>query len=430
MRYLSTNGLQHSVDLCEAVTRSFAPDGGVYMPLSIPVIPKALFNNISAMSMTDIAYVVGSVLFGSDIEPALINDIVKETLNFDIPLIKLSPHTYALELFHGPTKTFKDVGARFLARIINHYINAGCLKHDSINLLVATQGDTGYAVAEAFAGMKGVNVFIFHPSENALRLPEHMLHPVASNVVSVEVRGTLDDCQDLVRRAYEDEELNAKMHLTSANSINIARLLPQAFFYFYAYARLKALGEPVDRMAVAMPCGNLGNLTAALFAKQMGLPISRIMAAGRGHQRLWGEVHKGTLSVNHFNQRALSTNLSRINSLMQHNPALSGSVNCYTYGIDEIEDQIRVSFAASHYLMGRNAAMACKAMVENRDEKEVGVFLATDDPAMYANKLNELLGLNLHVEDRNRRHHKDRTAPLAPTLPAIKRFILEHYNKA
>lgn len=424
MRYFSTNGSQKSVDLCEAVTRSFAPDGGVYMPLSIPHIPNALFKNIEAMSLTDIAYVVASTLFGSDIEPTLINDIVKATFTFEIPLVKLSDRIYALELFHGPTHTFKDVGARFMARVIDYFRKQGKMPPGPINLLVATQGDTGYAVAEAFANMKDVRVYIFHPTDSRLRVPEHVMHSVASNVVPVEVRGTLDDCQELVRRAYEDEELNKRLNLTSANSINIARLLPQTIFYFYAYARLKALGEPTDKIVISMPCGNLGNLTAALFAKQMGLPVNRIMAAGRGHERLWGEMQGGLLEVNHFNQRALSTNLARINNLMQHNPSLSGVVDCHTYSYDEIAEQISLAYSASHYLMDRNTAMASRAVMENLKEDEVGVFLATAHPEMYADKLHEILGINFISDTPQRRNFKDRSAPLSPTLPAVKHFLL------
>ncbi len=428
MRYYSTNGSHKSVGLREAVTHSFAPDGGVYMPLSIPEIPKAIFNNISAMSLTDIAYVVGSTLFGSDLEPALINDIVKETFNFDIPLVPLSDHTYALELFHGPTKTFKDIGARFMSRVISHYIGSTRMNPGPLCLLVATRGDTGYAVAKAFANMSGVKVFIFHPSDNSLKLPEHMKHQVAANIISVEVRGTLDDCQELVRRAYEDEQLNAKVNLTSANSINIARLLPQTIFYFYAYARLLAQGERTDNIAVAMPCGNLGNLTAALIAKQMGLPVQRIMAAGRGHQKLWGEVHEGFLSVNHFNQKALCTNLSRINKLMEATPALSNIVDCYTYSDNEVDSQISLLYASNHYVMGRHTALASRAMTENRKSGEVGVFLATDHPDMYASQLNALLGVNFPIPVSERRHHRDHVAPLSPTLPAVKHFILNNIN--
>jgi hypothetical protein len=427
MLYYSTNGSDKSVDLCEAVTRSFAPDGGVYMPLTVPLIPRALFNNIEAMSITDIAYIVATSLFGSDIEPALINSIIKETLDFEIPLVKIAPHVFSLELYHGPTRTFKDIGAQFMARIIYHLRKSGRISKEQLNLLVATHGDTGYAVAKAFADMEGVRVFIFHPTKNTVRVPEHVLHQVASNVISVEVRGNLDDCQELVRRAYEDEDLNKRLNLTSANSINIARLLPQTFFYFYAFARLKALGEATDNIAVAMPCGNLGNLTAALFAKQMGLPIQRIMAAGRGHERLWGSMHQGILAVSHFNQKALSTNLSRINRLMENDPDLGNIVDCYTYSLEEIHDQIMMMYSSSHYLMGRNGALACRSMLENRRENEVGVFLATDDPMMYADSLSKLLGITIPgAAKEERKYHHERHTPLSPTLPAVKHFILEH----
>lgn len=426
MRYFSTNGSDNYVDLYEAVLKSFAPDGGVYMPLSVPVIPRALFNNIDAMSMTDIAYIVASTLFGSDIEPAILNNIVKETLTFDIPLIRLSERTYALELFHGPSHTFKDIGARFMARIIYHIGGSRLKKKGPLNILVATQGDTGYAVADAFGEMPGVKVFIFHPGDRKLRVPEHAPAKVASNVISVEVRGTLDDCQELVRRAYEDEELNRRFNLTSANSINIARLLPQTFFYFYAYARLRALGEHSDKIVIAMPCGNLGNLTAALFAKQMGLPVSRILAAGRGHERLWGEMQGGILSVNHFNQRALSTNLSRINCLMERNPELGSIVDCKTFSIDDISAQISLMYASCNYLMDRNTAMASRALMENKKPDETGVFLATAHPEMYANRLKEIIGIDFTPEKTNHRYMRDKNTPLSPTLPAIKHFLLEN----
>ncbi len=427
MRYYSTNGSDKNVDLCEAVLKSFAPDGGVYMPLSIPVIPKALFNNIDAMSITDIAYIVASTLFGSDIDPAILNDIVKETFTFDIPLVQLSDKTYSLELFHGPSHTFKDIGARFMARIIYHLGSARLKNNGPLNLLVATRGDTGYAVAEAFADMPGVKVFIFHPANSVLRTPDRILRAVASsNIVSVEVRGTLDDCQELVRRAYEDEELNRKFNLTSANSINIARLLPQTFFYFYAYSRLRALGESTGKIVISMPCGNLGNLTAALFAKQMGLPIDRIIAAGRGHERLWGEMQDGILSVNHFNQRALSTNLSRINRLMERNPELGNIVDCRTFSYDDIAEQISLMYSSHKYLMDRNTAMACRALMENRKADETGVFLATAHPDMYAAKIKEILGVDISAPKPARGYFRDRCAPLSPTLPAVRHFLLEN----
>lgn len=398
------------------------------MPLSIPLIPKALFNNISDMSITDIAYVVGSSLFGSDISPKNINAIVKETFNFDIPLVRLSDHTYVLELFHGPTGTFKDVGARFLSRVIQNYLGSSSLKPGPVNMLVATQGDTGLAVAKAFADVRGVNLFIFHPSQTPIKYPSARMNSMGDNIISVEVRGSLDDCQQLVRQAYEDEDLNKRLNLTSANSINIARLLPQTIFYFYSYARLKAVGEAAENMTVAMPCGNLGNLTAALFARLMGLPIKRIMAAGRGGQRLWGQISEGILSVNNFNQRALNTNLSRINVLMQRTPSLSDCLNCYSYSEEDTNSQIALMYATNHYLMGRNTAMASRAMMEYRRPDEVGVFLATDNPEMYADQINSIVGTKLrsHEHSGRRTESKERFAPLSPTLPAVKHFILDH----
>lgn len=426
MRYYSTNGSGESVDLQEAVLHSFAPDGGVYMPTSIPVLPRAVFNNISDMSLTDIAYVVCSALFGSDIEVELINDIVKDTLRFELPMLRMSENMLALELFHGPTGTFKDIGARFLANIIGYFLKNNSKTDGVVNLLVATKGDTGSAVSSAFANMPGVNVFIFHPSGKELRVPEHITPVMAPNIIPVEVRGTLEDCQTIVRQAYEDDELNARLHLTSANSINIARLLPQTFFFFIAYARLKAMGINTDKLVVSMPCGNLGNLTAALLSKKMGLPIRRFMAAGIGQERLWGEMQGGLLSVNHTKRKALSTNLSRINNLIENDASLSQLVDCYTYNDNEIAEQISLMRSAHNYVMDRNTAMACRAVTENLKSDEVGVFLATAHPAMYASRLKEILGINLLSSSSVRqRLFVDRYAPISPTLPAVKHFLLD-----
>jgi len=340
-----------------------AHDGGVYMPESIPLIPRALFKNIADMSLTDIAYVAGTVLFGSDIPPAQINDIVKQTLNFPIPLVKVTPRIFALELYHGPTGSFKDVGARFLARLIKHYISGS--QSGKVNVLVATSGDTGCAVAQGFAGIDNINVFILHPKGRLLRVPSDQFLSPAPNIIPISVRGTFDECQELVRQAYTDEELNRRLILTSANSVNIARLLPQTFYLFHAYARLLQHDENIKNISLAMPCGNLGNLTAALFALSMGLPVNKILAAGRGADRLWGQMQSEHLDVNDFNKRSLATNLARINCLIKEKPSLAEVIDCHTYNDEQISRQILSTYRESGYLMDRNTAMACHALTDS-----------------------------------------------------------------
>lgn len=429
MKYYSTNNPDTPVGLGDAILRSIAPDGGVYMPLSIPLIPTALFKNIADMSLTDIGYVVATTILGSDIEPEMINNIVKETLNFPIPLKQTGEHTYVLELFHGPTGSFKDVGARFMARIVEHLLKKEASGRQSLNVFVATSGDTGCAVANGFAGIEGVNVYILHPKGKTLRVPPETFRSHASNIIPVGIRGTFEDCQRLVNEIYTDPELNSKMAITSANSINIARLLPQTFYYFHAYARLHEMEEKPGRFTVSTPCGNLGNLTAALFSCQLGLPVDRILAAGHDNERLWGEIQSGRLSVSSFNSRALSTNLARINVLIKDNPKIAEMIECHTFTDDDIADQIKHIYRQNGYLMDRNTAMSCRALEQNLRPGETGIFLATADPVKYADHLLQILGTDIRpadTKDNSSTPHKiPAETALQPLFPAIRRFLLD-----
>ncbi len=429
MQYYSTNSKTTYTNLQEAILHSMAPDGGVYMPLSIPVIPKALFKNIADMSLTDIAYVVCSVLFGSDIAPSKINEIVKQTLNFDIPLRRLDDNLFALELFHGSSGSFKEIGTRFLAQLIKHYISSDETSNKKVNVLVATSGDTGCAVAQGFAGIENINVFILHPKGRLLRVPSDDFLSPAPNVIPISVRGTFEDCQMMVRQAYSDEELNRQIILTSANSINIARLLPQIFYLFYAYAGILNQVESTSKFVMAMPCGNLGNLTASLFAIQMGLPIERIMAAGYGDERLWGCINKGQLALNEFNTPNLNTNLSRINCLIRNNSSLASKIDCYTYNDKDIADQIKQIYQDYSYLMDRNTAMASRALSEGLRIGETGVFLATANPAKYSEKLHELLGKDIDIPyfrqlSTNGHKSSDNEVVLPPQYHSLKNFLI------
>lgn len=431
MRYYSTMNTMNQTDLRTAVMRSIAPDGGVYMPVSIPLIPRALFNNIPDMSLKEIAYVACTTLFGSDIPAAQINSIVQETLTFDIPMRQVSDSVYALELFHGPTGSFKDIGARFMARVVDHYLNHCSDGPSKLNVLVATSGDTGCAVTNAFANIPGVRVFILHPKGPLLRVPHESFRSTSANVVPVSVRGSFDDCQRLVKEAYADEELNRRAALTSANSINIARLLPQTFYYLHAYARLIEHGADPTKIVMSTPCGNLGNLTAALFARQMGLPINRIIAAGHDNERLWGEMKQGQLAVSTFNSRALSTNLARINCLMRQTPQMADMIECHTFNDAEISEEIRSVYHSSSYLMDRNSAMASRALKAGMRPGEAGVFLATAHPDKYRAKLREIIGEEIaltpdHATHSPHRHGHFVETSISPTLLALKRFLLEN----
>ncbi len=427
MKYYSTSNPLHPVSLREAILRSIAPDGGVYMPDRIPLIPQALFKNIQDMSLTDIAYIAATSMFGTDIAPETLNNIVKETLVFPIPLVRLSDNMFALELFHGPTGSFKDVGARFMARVVEHLMEQSGVKE--LNVFVATSGDTGCAVGHGFAGIKNVNVYIFHPKGRMLRVPQESFRSPAPNIIPVSIRGSFDDCQRIVKEIYTDPELNRHLNITSANSINIARLLPQTFYYFHAYARLlDEVGKP-RKIAIATPCGNLGNLTAALFSYQMGLPIDRILAAGHSNERLWGSIASGQLAVNTFNSKALSTNLARINAFMQNNPSMAGLIECHTFNDSQIARQIVDTYRTKNYVMDRNTAMACRALEESMTDGETGIFFATAHPAKYAVQLEKLLGSDVIIPETAPKTEQWK-APAEPTLPslfpAVRRFLLDN----
>lgn len=276
MKYYSTNGKALDATLEEAVVRGLASDKGLYMPRQIKPLPQSFYDEIETLSFPEIAYKVADAFFGEDVPAETLKQIVYDTLNFDVPAVKVKDNIYSLELFHGPTLAFKDVGGRFMARLLGYFIRKEGKKQ--VNVLVATSGDTGSAVANGFLGVEGIHVYVLYPKGKVSEIQEKQFTTLGRNITAVEVDGTFDDCQALVKNAFMDKELNEHMQLTSANSINVARFLPQAFYYFYAYAQMKKIGK-ADNLVVCVPSGNFGNITAGLFGKRMGLPVKRFIAA-------------------------------------------------------------------------------------------------------------------------------------------------------
>ena len=238
MKYYSTNGKAPIADLQKAVVKGLAEDRGLYMPERINHLPKEFFDDIDKMGFQEIAYTVANAFFGEDADPDALHDIVYDTLQFDCPVVQVKDNIYTLELFHGPTLAFKDVGARFMARLLQYFT-----RETNINVLVATSGDTGSAVANGFLGVDGIHVYVLYPKGKVSPIQECQFTTLGKNITAIEVDGVFDDCQALVKNAFMDEELNNHMMLTSANSINVARFLPQAFYYFNAYARMKEQGK-------------------------------------------------------------------------------------------------------------------------------------------------------------------------------------------
>ena len=339
MKYYSTNGNAPIADLHKAVVKGLAEDRGLYMPEKIKQLPKEFFDNIDKMSFQEIAYTVADAFFGEDVEADALKQIVYDTLSFDCPVVKVTDNIYSLELFHGPTLAFKDVGARFMARLLQYFIrqensnlnaqcsmlNAQCSK--LVNVLVATSGDTGSAVANGFLGVDGIHVYVLYPKGKVSPIQECQFTTLGKNITAIEVDGVFDDCQALVKNAFMDAELNQHMKLTSANSINVARFLPQAFYYFNAYARIKeklSNGEIVQssNLVMCVPSGNFGNICSALFGHQMGLPVKRFIAANNANDIFYNYLQTGRYELRPHHQplQREQQALTRSNPRAHHQP--------------------------------------------------------------------------------------------------------------
>ena len=276
MKYYSTNRKAADATLEEAVVKGLASDRGLFMPREIKPLPREFYDHMEQLSFQEIAYKVADAFFGEDIPADTLKQIVYDTLSFDVPLVRVTDRIFSLELFHGPTLAFKDMGARFMARLLGYFIRKEGKKQ--VNVLVATSGDTGSAVANGFLGVEGIHVYVLYPKGKVSEIQEKQFTTLGQNITALEVDGTFDDCQALVKSAFMDKELNEHLLLTSANSINVARFLPQAFYYFYAYAQWKRMGGD-SSLVFCVPSGNFGNITAGLFGKRMGLPAARFIAA-------------------------------------------------------------------------------------------------------------------------------------------------------
>ncbi|MBD8487942.1 threonine synthase [Echinicola sp. CAU 1574] len=271
MKFYSTNNKDHKVSLKEAVIKGLAPDQGLYMPEQIPQLPASVIENLSKLSFQEIGYEVIGAIFGEDLSHDEITELVDHTLAFDAPLVEVEKDIYTLELFHGPTLAFKDFGARFCSKLMSMLV-----EEEKVRVLVATSGDTGSAVANGFYKVPGVEVIILYPSGKVSVLQEKQFTTLGENVKALEVDGVFDDCQRMVKEAFLDRELNEKMLLTSANSINVARWIPQCLYYFYAYSRLPKNSKKV---IFSVPSGNFGNIAAGILAERMGLPIDGFVAS-------------------------------------------------------------------------------------------------------------------------------------------------------
>lgn len=406
MKYYSTNHTAPMASLEEAVVKGLAGDRGLYMPENIKALPKKFFDNIETMSFQEIAYTVADAFFGEDVEAEALKKIVYDTLAFDCPIVPVTEEIYSLELFHGPTLAFKDVGARFMARLLQYFIkkeNKGGL----VNVLVATSGDTGSAVANGFLGVDGIHVYVLYPKGKVSPIQECQFTTLGKNITAIEVDGVFDDCQALVKTAFMDEELNKQKMLTSANSINVARFLPQAFYYFYAYAQLKKLGK-ADNMVMCVPSGNFGNICAALFGHRMGLPIKRFIAANNANDIFFQYLKTGKYNPQPSKATLANamdvgdpSNFARIYELYKgDHKVITSLIGGATYSDEEIANTMRECYADTKYVLDPHGACGFQALKDLLQPGETGVFCETAHPAKFKEKVDDILATDIEIPQR------------------------------
>ena len=421
MKYYSTNGNAPIADLQKAVVKGLAEDRGLYMPEENYTLPKAFINDMPSMKFQDIAYNVAQNFFGDDVDGDALQDIVYDTLSFDCPVVKVTENIYALELFHGPTLAFKDVGARFMARLLRYFLRmvsrGETATNGMVNVLVATSGDTGSAVANGFLGVEGIHVYVLYPKGKVSPIQECQFTTLGKNITAIEVDGVFDDCQALVKSAFMDEELNKHMKLTSANSINVARFLPQAFYYFNAYARMKALGL-ADELVMCVPSGNFGNICSALFGHEMGLPIKRFIAANNANDVFYNYLQTGKYEPKASVQTLANamdvgdpSNFARILNLYSKNNALTPEATHHritnlisgaTYSDEQIKETMRQCYSETGYVLDPHGACGYRALQEDLKPGEVGVFCETAHPAKFKEKVDDILGIDIEIPARLR----------------------------
>ncbi len=402
MRYYSTNQQADWATLEEAVVKGLAPDKGLYMPETIKSLPAEFFENIDKMSFQEIAYTVAQAFFGEDVDAESLKAIVYDTLAFETPVVEVEPSIYSLELFHGPTLAFKDVGGRFMARLLGYFIAKE--RKEMVNVLVATSGDTGSAVANGFLGVDGIHVYVLYPKGKVSAIQEVQFTTLGQNITALEIEGVFDDCQALVKQAFMDEELNKKMKLTSANSINVARFLPQAFYYFNAYAQLKREGKAKD-VVFCVPSGNFGNITAGLIAKKMGLPVKRFIAANNANDIFFEYLNTGVYTprasvatIANAMDVGDPSNFARVLELYgASHEAICAEVAGCTYTDEQIAETLKEAFGRTGYLLDPHGACGYRALKEMLADGEMGVFLETAHPAKFKDTVDSITGDDVEI---------------------------------
>jgi len=403
MKFYSTNNTQHTVSLREAVLHGLAPDRGLYMPVTIPKLPKEFIQNLGSLSFQEIAFQIAESLLKDDLTTHELRRMVEHTISFDAPVVPVDDQIATVELFHGPTLAFKDFGARFLSQMLAHFATQG---NREITVLVATSGDTGSAVANGFLGVDATRVVVLYPSGKVSEIQEKQFTTLGKNITAVEVDGTFDDCQRLVKEAFLDAELQRELMLTSANSINIARLIPQVFYYFRAFAQLQA---PANSVVFSVPSGNFGNLTAGLLAQRMGLPVRHFLAATNAN-----DIVPSFLQSGHYQPRPSMHTISNamdvgdpsnfvrmMNLFSGDRQKLASAVTGFAYTDDATRAAMRDVFQRSGYVLDPHGAIGYLALrIYLQQHPGVpGIFLETAHPGKFRDVVEQTLGKKIALPE-------------------------------
>ncbi|MBK9794838.1 MAG: threonine synthase [Sphingobacteriales bacterium] len=407
MKLYSTKHISPDVDLKEAVLKGLPPDNGLYMPYEINPLPQKFWDHLDSYTFTEMAYHIAHNFIGDYIPSAELNKIIHEAYNFDAPLIEVGDYS-VLELYNGPTLAFKDFGARFMGRLMGYFLRNN---DKEVNILVATSGDTGSAVAHGFLNVEGIKVTILYPKGKVSEIQEKQFTTLGANITAIEIDGTFDDCQALVKQAFLDKELNEKLTLSSANSINIARLIPQSFYYIYAYKQLDDKSLP---LYFSVPSGNFGNMTAGLFAKKMGLPITKMIAATNSndvftvyHETGKFEPKQSVQTISNAMDVGNPSNFTRMMDLYGNDAEkVREDIAAYSYNNEQTADCIKKVFNDYNYVMCPHTAVGYLGLDEFVYENDLnpyyinGIILATAHPVKFGDVVEPLIEAHIHIPER------------------------------
>ena len=430
MNYYSTNKQSAFVDFKKATIKGLAPDNGLYYPETIPQLSKEFIGNIASLSKEEIAFTVIQPYVGNTIPVEVLRRIVAETIYFDFPLVKVTEDIFSLELFHGPTLAFKDVGARFMSRCLGHFV-AG--DDREITVLVATSGDTGGAVASGFLNVEGVNVVILYPSGKVSSVQEQQLTTLGNNICAIEVNGNFDDCQRMVKEAFADEELNKELFLTSANSINVARWLPQQFYYFYAYQQW---ADKTNPPVISVPSGNFGNICAGLVAYVSGLPVKHFIAACNANNAVADYLQTGIFNakpavatISNAMDVGNPSNFVRLLELFQHQyPAIKNIMSGYSITDDDTRTTLRQVYDNYHYLTDPHGAVAFNALQQYLGDHagDKGIILETAHPVKFYDVVEPIIEQKVEIPEaiKGSMGKKKESILMTPSYNMLKEYLL------